>query len=83
MGFLGAQIVKNLPVMWETRVWSLGWEDPLERNGNPLPYSCLENSMDKGAWQTADHGIAKSWTWLRDFHTESLSIPVSFIYLFI
>ena len=49
MGFLGAQMVKNLPVMWETRVRSLGWEDSLEGNGNPLHYSCLENSMDKGA----------------------------------
>ena len=49
MGFLGAQMVKNLPVMWETQVRSLGWEDSLEGNGNPLHYSCLENSMDKGA----------------------------------
>ena len=31
-------------------------------NGNPLQYSCLENSMDKGArWGTVD-GVAKSWT---------------------
>ena len=29
--FLVAQLVKNLPVMWETWVWSLGWEDPLEK----------------------------------------------------
>ena len=28
---LVAQLVKNLPVMWETWVWSLGWEDPLEK----------------------------------------------------
>ena len=31
-------------------------------NGNPLRYSCLEDSMDKGAWQVTDHGVAKSWT---------------------
>ena len=31
-------------------------------NSNPLQYSCLENSMDKGAWQATVHGIAKSWT---------------------
>ena len=31
MGFLAAQKVKNLPVMLETRVPSLGWEDPLEK----------------------------------------------------
>ena len=35
---------------------------PGERNGNPLQYSCLENSMDRGAWWTTVHGVAKSWT---------------------
>ena len=35
---------------------------PEEGNGNPLPYSCLENYMDRGAWQATVHGIAKSWT---------------------
>ena len=39
-----------------------------EGNGNPLQYSCLENSMDRGAWQATVHGVAKSWTWLNDFH---------------
>ena len=33
---------------------------PEEGNGNPLQYSCLENSMDRGAWQSTVHGIAKS-----------------------
>ena len=32
-----------------------------EGNGNPLQYSCLENSMDRGAWQTTLHGVSKSW----------------------
>ena len=36
-------------------------------NGNPLKYSCLENSMDRGAWQAAVHGITKSPT---DTHTD-------------
>ena len=37
--------------MWETWVHSLVQEDyPGEGNGNPLQYSCLENSMDGGAW---------------------------------
>ena len=36
-------------------------------NGTPLRYSCLENPMDGGAWWAAVHGVAKSWTWLRDF----------------
>ena len=32
---------------------------PGEGNGNPLQYSCLENSMDRGAWQARIHGVAK------------------------
>ena len=44
---LAAQMVKRLPAMQETQVRSPGWEDsPGEGNGNPLQYSCLENSMD-------------------------------------
>ena len=31
-----------------------------EGNGNPLQYSCLENSMDRGAWRATVHGVAKS-----------------------
>ena len=32
-----------------------------EENGNPLQYSCLENSMDRGAWQATAHRATKSW----------------------
>ena len=39
---------------------------PGERNGNPLQHSCLENPMDRGAWQAIVHGIAKSQTELSD-----------------
>ena len=35
-------------------------------NGNSLQYSCLENSMDREAWQATVHGIAKCWTRLGD-----------------
>ena len=36
---------------------SVGWEDPLEKeNGNPLQYSCLENSLDGGAWLATVQG---------------------------
>ena len=47
---LVAQRLKHLSPMRETWVQSLGQEDPLERNGNPLQYSCLENPMDGEAW---------------------------------
>ena len=33
---------------------------PGEGNGYPLQYSCLDNSMDRGAWQTTAHGVAKN-----------------------
>ena len=35
-------------------------------NGNPLQYSCLGNSMDRGIWQAIVNGVEKSWTWLSD-----------------
>ena len=40
---------------------------PGEGNGNPLPSTCLENSMDGGAWWATAHRVAKSWTRLSDF----------------
>ena len=40
---------------------------PGEGNGNPLQYSCLENSMDRGAWWAPVHGVAKSRPCLSDF----------------
>ena len=54
-GFLVAQMVKNLPAK------GLGGSSG-EGNGNPLQYSCLENSKDRGAWRATVHGIAKSQT---------------------
>ena len=50
--------------MQETQVRSLGQEDPYGINGSPLQYSCLENSMGRGAWWATVHGVPKSWTWL-------------------
>ena len=55
-------MVKNLPAVQEIQVQSLGREDPLEGNGNPLQFSCLENSMGRGAWWATVYGIAKSQT---------------------
>ena len=48
---------------------------PGEGNGNPLQYYCLENSMNGGAWWATVHGVAKSWTRLRDFTSLYLLCP--------
>ena len=63
-----------------------------ERNGNPLQYSCLENSIGRGAWQAAVHRVAESQTqqsaaadkiissvsaWTHPLPTYSLYLPVS------
>ena len=54
-----AQTVKNLPAVWEARVQSLVWKDPLEKEmANPFQDSCLEDSMDGGAWRARVHGLA-------------------------
>ena len=51
VGSLVAQRAKRLPAMRETQVQSQGsGRSPGEGNGNPLQYSCLENSMDGKAW---------------------------------
>ena len=52
--------MKKLLVLWESWVQFLGQEDPPgEEHGNPLKYSCLENSMDRGAWQATVYGVAE------------------------
>ena len=59
VGFHGGLVVKNLPA-------NTGDTGLIPGSGrcpdNPLQCSCLENSMDRGAWQAIDHGVAKSWT---------------------
>ena len=62
-GSLVAQMIKNLPAMWETWGLSLGWEDPLEE-GMATDSSILawRIPMDRGAWRAAVHGVAKSRT---------------------
>ena len=44
----------------------LGWP-PGGENGNPLQYSCLGNTRDRGAWQATVHRATKSLTWLSDW----------------
>ena len=64
---LVAQLVKNLPAMQETWVWSLGWEDPLQ-DGMATHSSILayRTPMDRRAWWATAHGVEKSWTQLSD-----------------
>ena len=76
MGFPGAASSKEPACQCrrckrqEMRVQSLGWEDsPGGGHGNPLQYSCLENPMGRGAWQSTAHRVAKSWTRLKQFST--------------
>ena len=50
----------------------IGWgRSPGGGNGNPLQYSCLKNSMDRGAWRATVHGVSKSRTWLSEQHTHT------------
>ena len=41
------------------------------KNGNPLQYSCLKNSMDRGAWWATVHGVPNGWTWLKWLSTHT------------
>ena len=63
--------------MQEAWIWSLGQEDPLEEEmANPLHYSCLENPMDRGAWQATVHGVAEldmtDWVYTHAHTTNTL-----------
>ena len=44
---------------------------PGRGHGSPLQYSCLENPMDRGAWQAAVYRVTKSWTWLKRLGTHA------------
>ena len=69
-GFPSSSAVKNLPAVQETQetwVWSQGSIPRIGRSpggGNGNQYSCQENPMDRGAWLTGVHGVAKSQTQL-------------------
>ena len=58
---LVAQMVKNLPAMWETWVQSLGWEDPLEEDmATHSSILAWRIPLDRGAWRATVHGVTKS-----------------------
>ena len=62
-------MVKNLPFNSEDirDVDSIpgSGRSPGGEHGNPPQYSCLENSMGRGAWQATVHGVEKNWTHLK------------------
>ena len=63
-------VVKNLPanagdIRDESLILGSG-RSPEGGHGNPLQYSCLENSMYRGVWWTTVHGVRKSWAQLSD-----------------
>ena len=62
-GFPGGPAVKHPPAnAGDTGLIPELGRSPGEGNSNSPQYSCLENPMDRGAWQAAVHGIAKIWT---------------------
>ena len=64
---LVAQMVKNLPAMWETWVQSLGQEDPMEEDrATHSSILAWRIPMDRGAWWATVHGVTKSQTQLSD-----------------
>ena len=78
-GFPGGTVVKNLPPnAGDTReagsIPGLG-RSPSVGNGNPLQYSCLENSKDRGAWRATVHRVTKSQTRLSDLHFPLYGFP--------
>ena len=73
-----ALVVKNLPAsagdIRDAGSIPGSGRSPREGNGNPLQCSCLENSMDRGAWQATVHGVTKSRTRLSNQHTHIIYI---------
>ena len=60
----------HLPVQEMGSVPGSG-RSPGEGNGNPLQYSCLENSTDRGAWQATVHGVTESQIRLKQLNNTS------------
>ena len=78
--FPGGPVTKNLPAnAGDTEdMGSIpgSGRTPGEGNDTLLQYSCLENSMDRGAWWATVHGVTKSWSKLNIYrHTHTHTIP--------
>ena len=75
----GASLVVQLVRLCTPNARGPGWipgsgRFPGEGNGNPLQYSCLRIAVDRRAWWVTVHGVAKSWTQLRNWEHTSVEI---------
>ena len=84
LGFPGDSTIKNLPANAEdVHVFPGSGRSSGGGNGNPLQYSCLKNSMDRGAWQPTVHGVARELDmteWLN--HNLEFRLPRTWVSLF-
>ena len=76
---LGSAAVKNPPTNTGDTIdvgsIALSGRSPGGGNGNARWYSCLENSIDRGAWQATAHEVKKSKKWLRNEHAYTHTYP--------
>ena len=75
-GFLGGSAIKSAYNVGDTDSIPRSGRSPGGGHGNPLQYSCQENTMDKGAWQATVHGVTKSGTRLKQLRTYILCVCV-------
>ena len=72
-------MVKNLPANAGDLDLSLGsGRSPGEGNGNPLQYSCLESSTDRGAWRATVHVVAKSQSYRKKQPCTIITLALDF-----
>ena len=70
-----AQRLKNLPAVQDPWVGKVPWR----RKWQPLQYSCLENSMDSGAWWATVYGVTKNQTGLSTWHTQQADLELKIL----
>ena len=82
MGFPGGVVVKSLPAnAGDAGLISGSGRSPEGGNGNPPQYSCLEHSMDKGAWHVTVHGVTKELDTAELLNTHMCIIICVYVYI--